>query len=97
MATFTPAQQAFYDALMNADRQLVEIVRKALEACQRDGSDSAHPENFGAPLDTPAWTAIDKAAKAFGKAIGATSDRTCIEAALPVIDAALAHTITPER
>jgi hypothetical protein len=90
MATLTPAQQNFYDALMKADRADVDIVRKTLEAWRADVQPEPDPEDFGAKLGTPAWNAIEDAANAFDKAIGARDDKTSIAAALPVVHAVLA-------
>jgi hypothetical protein len=89
-AAFTPAQQSLHDALMKADRTHVDIVRKTLEAWRADVRPEPQPEDFGAPVGTPAWTAIEDAANAFDDALGVGGDDlAAINAALPVVHAVL--------
>lgn len=90
MTTFTPAQQNFYDALMKADRSNVVIMQKVITAWRADVQPEPDPEDFGAPIGTPAWSVIEDAVEAFDKAIGARDDKTAIDTAIPVVHAVLA-------
>ncbi|MCU1656140.1 MAG: hypothetical protein JWO57_796 [Pseudonocardiales bacterium] len=91
MTTSTPAEQAFYDALIKADREHVVIVRKTLEAWRAGVIPEPQPQDFGAPVGTPAWTAIEDAANAFDQALGGRDDRVAIDAALKVVNTVLAR------
>lgn len=92
--TFTPAQQAFYDALIVADTDLLHIAQRILKAavdadfgingCVPD------PEDYDAPLGTPAWDVIENAATEYDKATSGMSEKESTLAALDVISAALA-------
>lgn len=84
---FTPAQQDFYDALNQADRQVVEIARDILEAF-RPGV-MPQPEAFDAPTHTPQWVALEHTSQRLRSEIG--DDKAAVDVALTIVRTVLAQ------
>jgi hypothetical protein len=87
LATFTPAQRAFYDALLKVDRKYVEIMRKMVDAWKADPAADLQPEDFGVPNGTPAWEAILDAVEEFDEAVGITEGD--LDKAIPIVQPVL--------
>src|SRR4051812_116078 len=91
--TFTPAQQALHDALANADTYLLYIARQVIGGAIDSGfgtrGPEPEPEDYGAPLNTPAWDLIEFAADDYDKATSGMGEEEAALGLLDVIDAIL--------